>query len=201
MTVYEGFDFSRVGETAAKPLKTPQNNGRLGAIGPEVIAPRTVPLSREPAPPMGSSERMRRQRTKDTRAELMLRRELHSLGLRYRVHRRPIPSLRCQADVLFGPARIAVMIDGCFWHGCPLHGTWPKSNAVWWRDKIEGNQRKDESTDLALSRAGWTVVRVWEHEDPVEAAQRVACLVHAHRAGPRGATAEKCPSPHLGSPG
>ena len=153
------------------------------------MSPRSVPTPSGPGPTVGSSERMRRQRTRDTRAELVLRHELHALGLRYRVNRRPIPSLRRLADVVFGPARVAVMVDGCFGHGCPLHATWPKSNSDWWRDKIEGNQRRDADTDLILGQAGWAVVRVWEHEDPVEAAQRVAVLVRARRADPRGAAA------------
>jgi DNA mismatch endonuclease (patch repair protein) len=131
--------------------------------------------------PKPSSEavrvRMRRTAQRDTPPELALRSALHRLGLRFRVHVRPIRGLLRQADVAFPSARVAVFVDGCFWHGCPLHGTWPKANAEWWRAKIESNRARDADTDRRLRAAGWTVVRVWEHEDPEEAAKRVAGLV------------------------
>jgi DNA mismatch endonuclease (patch repair protein) len=76
---------------------------------------------------------------------------------------------------------VAVFIDGCFWHGCPDHGTWPKSNAGWWRDKIEQNRARDEATDAALANAGWLVVRAWEHEDPLAVAARVSTAVRSRR--------------------
>jgi DNA mismatch endonuclease (patch repair protein) len=82
---------------------------------------------------------------------------------------------------VFVRARIAVFVDGCFWHGCPLHASWPKSNAEWWRSKIEANRARDRDTDARLTSAGWTVVRVWEHEDPVRAAANIAELVARHR--------------------
>jgi DNA mismatch endonuclease (patch repair protein) len=83
--------------------------------------------------------------------------------------------------VLFGPAKVAVFVDGCFWHGCPEHATWPKNNAEFWRTKIEGNRRRDRDTDARLASAGWAAVRVWEHEDPLEAAARVRNVVLARR--------------------
>jgi DNA mismatch endonuclease (patch repair protein) len=70
-----------------------------------------------------------------------------------------------------------VFVDGCFWHGCPEHGTWPKQNADWWREKIEANQRRDRDTDARLQAAGWTVIRVWEHEDPTQAADQIVEIV------------------------
>jgi DNA mismatch endonuclease (patch repair protein) len=117
--------------------------------------------------------RMSRQRSRDTEIEVALRRELHRSGLRYRVHQRPVRAVRREADVVFGPAKVAVFVDGCFWHGCPEHGTWPKRNGEFWRAKIEGNRARDADTDRVLDEAGWLAVRVWEHEDPVVAASRV----------------------------
>jgi DNA mismatch endonuclease (patch repair protein) len=84
-----------------------------------------------------------------------------------------VPGIRREADLVFSGSRLAVFIDGCFWHGCPEHGTWPKSNADWWRAKIESNRQRDAATDDLLKEAGWTVVRVWEHEDPEEAVERI----------------------------
>ncbi|MEU6155242.1 very short patch repair endonuclease [Actinosynnema sp. NPDC047251] len=125
--------------------------------------------------------RMSRQRSRDTEIEIALRRELHRLGLRYRVHQRPVRAVRREADVVFGPAKVAVFVDGCFWHGCPTHGTWPKNNGDFWRTKIETNQTRDANTDQRLAEAGWLAVRVWEHEDPAEAANRVRETVLARR--------------------
>jgi DNA mismatch endonuclease (patch repair protein) len=124
---------------------------------------------------------MSKQKSRNTDVEMALRRSLHAAGLRYRVHRRPLKKVRREADVLFGPAKVAVFVDGCFWHGCPEHATWPKSNAEFWRTKIEGNRRRDRNTDELLATAGWLAVRVWEHEDPIEAAARVRRLVMARR--------------------
>ncbi|SDD29590.1 very short patch repair endonuclease [Actinokineospora iranica] len=125
--------------------------------------------------------RMSRQRSRDTGTELALRRALHALGLRYRLHRRPLPAIRREADVIFTPARVAIFIDGCFWHGCPTHATWPKRNADFWRAKIEKNRTRDRDTDAKLTAAGWAVVRVWEHEDPAAAATRIHHLVTQRR--------------------
>lgn len=129
--------------------------------------------------------RMSAQRVRDTAAETVLRRELHRLGLRYRVHRRPVRGVRREADVVFGPAKVAVFVDGCFWHGCPEHGTWPKRNGEFWRGKIEKNRARDADTDRRLAAEGWLAVRVWEHEDAVTAAARIASVVAARRAGER----------------
>lgn len=117
--------------------------------------------------------RMERQRRRDTAPEMALRRELHRRGLRFRVDQRPEPTVRRRADLVFTRARVAVLVDGCFWHACPEHGTWPASNADWWRQKLERTVARDRETDRVLAHAGWTVVRVWEHEDPLLAADRV----------------------------
>ncbi|MER6316528.1 very short patch repair endonuclease [Streptomyces sp. NPDC001581] len=125
--------------------------------------------------------RMSRQKSRDTRVEVALRRALHAAGLRYRVHRRPVKGVRREADIVFGPARVAVFVDGCFWHGCPEHATWPKRNAEFWRSKIEGNRGRDVDTDAKLAEAGWLAVRVWEHESAEDAAARVQEIVRRRR--------------------
>ncbi len=124
---------------------------------------------------------MSRQKSRDTEIEVALRRTLHAAGLRYRVHRRPIKGVRREADIVFGPARVAVFVDGCFWHGCPAHATWPRRNAAFWRGKIEGNRARDQDTDARLAAAGWLSVRVWEHEEVGDAAARIAGLVAERR--------------------
>lgn len=110
---------------------------------------------------------------RDTAPELALRSELHRRGLRFRVDYPPIRETRRRADVVFTRGRVAVFVDGCFWHGCPTHATWPRNNADWWREKIETNIRRDRDTDERLRQAGWSVVRIWEHEQVVAAADRV----------------------------
>lgn len=116
---------------------------------------------------------MGRQRRRDTVPEIALRRELHRRGFRFFVDRAPLPGLRRRADLVFPRKRVAVYVDGCFWHCCPQHATYPKNNAEWWAAKLAGNVQRDRDTDTRLQAAGWTVVRVWEHEDPVTAATRV----------------------------
>jgi DNA mismatch endonuclease (patch repair protein) len=118
-------------------------------------------------------ERFQRMPTRDTLPELELRRELHRRGLRYRVDIGPLAGLRRRADVVFTRQRLAVFVDGCFWHRCPDHGTDPKNNADWWRAKLDGNVRRDRDTDAVLAAAGWLVVRVWEHTEPARAADIV----------------------------
>ncbi len=123
---------------------------------------------------------MRRQGRRDTKPELALRRELHRRGRRFFVDRAPLPGLRRRADLVFPRARVAVYVDGCFWHHCPVHGTNPRNNAQWWQNKLDGNVARDRDTDRQLTAAGWTVVRVWEHENTSEAAEVVE-----HTLGPR----------------
>jgi DNA mismatch endonuclease, patch repair protein len=117
--------------------------------------------------------RMQSNRSRDTKPELALRSAVHALGLRYRVAAKPLVGLRRTADLVFPKARVAVFLDGCFWHGCPEHHTVASANAEFWADKVEGNRTRDRDTDSRLLDAGWVSVRVWEHEDPAEAALRV----------------------------
>lgn len=122
---------------------------------------------------------MARQRTRDTDPEVALRRILHSRGLRYRLDR-PLPGLpRRRADITFVRQRVAVFVDGCFWHACPEHGTWPKRNDEWWAAKIRRNMERDRETDAHLQECGWTVIRIWEHECADEAADRVEGVIRA----------------------
>lgn len=127
--------------------------------------------------------RMQLQRSRDTVPELALRRLLHAQGLRYRVHRTPVAGLRRVADIVFGPARTVVEVRGCFWHACPEHGTRPRSNAEWWAAKLERTRRRGAETEALLRNAGWHVIVVWEHEDPVVAAERIAAVVRVRRPG------------------
>lgn len=130
----------------------------------------------------GVRSRMQLQRTRDTNPEMAVRRILHEMGLRYRVDRAPLPGIRRRADIVFGPARVAVFIDGCFWHGCPEHGRpRTKANPEYWSSKIERNRRRDADTDSRLAEAGWAVLRVWEHDDPVVVADLVATTVKERR--------------------
>lgn len=129
-----------------------------------------------------ASHRMKRVRQRDTSVESALRRELHALGLRYRVQIPILTKPRRVADVAFSGVRVAVFVDGCFWHGCPVHATWPKQNAEFWRSKIVANQERDRDTDARLCADGWEVIRVWAHEPPAAAAERIAALVNARKA-------------------
>lgn len=120
---------------------------------------------------------MRANKRRDTSTELAVRRELHARRLRYRVDFAPVPGLRRRADIVFTRARIAVFIDGCFWHGCPIHATSPKRNADYWGPKLAANIARDRDTDRRLTDAGWLVVRIWEHQAPVDAADLIELAV------------------------
>jgi DNA mismatch endonuclease, patch repair protein len=141
--------------------------------------------TRGSARPLPSSPAVRDQMSRlgqrDTTPELALRSELHRRGLRFRVDRAPVPGIRTRADIVFPREKVAVYVDGCFWHGCPDHGTMPKANAAFWGPKLARNKERDDEIDQALSQQGWTVIRVWEHEDPVAAADRVEPLVRLTR--------------------
>ena len=121
---------------------------------------------------------MTRVRQRDTASEVALRRELHRRGRRFFVDRAPIKGRR-RADIVFPRAKVAVFVDGCFWHSCPLHATSPKNNAEWWSAKLKVNVQRDRDTDATLHSAGWTVVRVWEHESPAAAADDVEAVLPA----------------------
>jgi DNA mismatch endonuclease, patch repair protein len=135
--------------------------------------------------PVASSEAaratMRANRGRDTGPELDVRRALHAMGLRYRVDY-PLPiNRRRRADIAFTRAKVAVFIDGCFWHGCPDHGTTPRTNSRFWSEKIERNRARDADTTELLSAAGWTVMRFWEHDEPSVVAVLIYRSVHRDR--------------------
>jgi DNA mismatch endonuclease, patch repair protein len=110
--------------------------------------------------------------------ERRLRSELHRQGLRFRVdHPINASGLRVRPDVVFTARRVAVFVDGCFWHGCPQHGSFPKANADYWVPKLLRNAERDREIDARLHRAGWQVVRVWEHEDPTAAVERILDVI------------------------
>ncbi|MFI5853381.1 very short patch repair endonuclease [Streptomyces parvulus] len=116
---------------------------------------------------------MSRQGSRDTGPEVAVRRLLHSSGMRYRVNA-PVPGMpRRTIDIVFPKAKVAVFLDGCFWHGCPHHATHPKANAEWWRTKLDRNMSRDAETTEHLQREGWTVLRFWEHEVPEDVARSV----------------------------
>ncbi|MEU2837562.1 very short patch repair endonuclease [Streptomyces sp. NPDC007076] len=131
------------------------------------------------------SARMSRQSSRDTKPEVAVRKLLHASGYRYRVNERVPGMTRRTIDIAFTRAKVAVLIDGCFWHGCPVHATQPKSNAEWWRAKLERNMARDRETNEHLAREGWTVLRFWEHEAPVGVAEQVAAAVDRSGAGRR----------------
>ncbi|GAA4961790.1 very short patch repair endonuclease [Kineococcus glutinatus] len=132
----------------------------------------------DPGPHPGAStpavsQRMSRMRRRDNGPEMAIRRRLHARGLRYRVVW-PVPGQRRRTiDIAFTRARLAVYVDGCFWHGCPEHAHLPKANAGWWAQKIAWNRARDADVTRQLETLGWTVLRVWEHEDPEEVVERV----------------------------
>ncbi|MGW5608862.1 very short patch repair endonuclease [Streptomyces sp. NPDC003753] len=139
---------------------------------------------------------MSRQNSRDTTPEVAVRRLLHAAGLRYRVNV-PVPGMpRRTIDIVFAKAKIAIFLDGCFWHGCPKHATQPKANAQWWRAKLDKNMARDLETTEHLAAAGWTVLRFWEHEAAEDVARRIAASVapalsrtrtpHSDRKSPNG---------------
>jgi DNA mismatch endonuclease (patch repair protein) len=130
----------------------------------------------------GNRASMRANKSRDTKPELALRQAVHARGMRYRVGIRPIPSLRRTADLVFTKARVAVFLDGCFWHGCPQHHTVAKTNATFWAEKVRRNRERDAETDRLLTEHGWVVIRVWEHDDPRQAAERID-TIFGQRAG------------------
>ncbi len=116
---------------------------------------------------------MRGNRHRDTRPEMAIRSAVHALGLRYRVAARPVAGVRRSADLVFRRRRVAVFVDGCFWHGCPDHFVLPRTNVDYWTAKIARNRERDIETDARLANAGWTTIRIWEHDDPTRGAERV----------------------------
>lgn len=129
---------------------------------------------------------MKANKGRDTKPELAVRRAAHRAGLRYRVDYRPLSELNRRADLVFTRAKVAVFVDGCFWHGCPSHHTVAKANATYWAEKVRRNRERDRETDTALAAAGWTVVRAWEHTPTGEVVERIIDAVRAAGASPSG---------------
>jgi DNA mismatch endonuclease, patch repair protein len=128
------------------------------------------------------SAQMQRMPRSSSGPEMLIRRELHRRGLRFRVNH---PRLPGRPDIAFTAARIAVFIDGCFWHSCPDHSVLPKNNRDWWQSKLERNAKRDREKDAELEKMGWTVVHVWEHEEALEVADAIEELWRSarHRCG------------------
>jgi DNA (cytosine-5)-methyltransferase 1 len=161
----------------------------LGKEQAEAMHPRPRPIqpaTNLPAPPPSDGQtrkRMTRQGRRDTKPEILLRKGLTKRGLRYRVDCSPVEDIRSKADIVFPRLRLAIFVHGCFWHGCSEHARPTKSNTKWWAEKIAANRQRDKETAEKLSAAGWQVERIWEHEPPEEAADRIAALVVILRSG------------------
>jgi DNA mismatch endonuclease, patch repair protein len=135
--------------------------------------PRT-PTRKLPGVSAATSARMAKVAQRDNANERRLRSELHKRGFRFRLHSQIVEGTRRTVDIAFIAARVAVFVDGCFWHGCPEHGSLPKNNAAWWQRKIEANVARDLDTTHRLEANGWRVLRIWEHESIDTAADRIA---------------------------
>jgi DNA mismatch endonuclease (patch repair protein) len=128
---------------------------------------------------------MRANRRSDTKPELALRRALHALGFRYRKdYRLDLAGARVRPDIAFTARRVAVFVDGCFWHCCPEHGTQPANNTWYWGPKLTRNVERDQAADAALTAADWQVVRIWEHETVEAAVARVVGTLQAAAPAP-----------------
>lgn len=155
-------------------------------MNPVVMAPPYESWASTPA----SRAVMRANRRKDTAPEMAVRRLVHAAGLRYLVDARPLAGLNRRADLVFTRLKVAVFIDGCYWHGCPVHGTAAKANAAYWSSKISGNVERDRATDARLAEAGWTVIRAWEHDDAGQVAATIVACVRGSTAEPSGAAGD-----------
>jgi DNA mismatch endonuclease (patch repair protein) len=145
-------------------------------VNDETVIDKTIDTAVDP----NVSRRMSNTRGRDSAPELAVRRILHAAGLRYRVNARPVSNVRRTADIVFPRQRIVVLIDGCFWHGCPDHyRPATGARAAFWAKKIEQNRRRDVESTTFFETADWTVLRFWEHEDPED----VARSIHATVAG------------------
>lgn len=145
--------------------------------------PRLSIRSRAPKASSAAVRRVMQANTgRTTEPERKLRAILHGLGLRFRVDTKPELSLRCAADLVFRPSMVCVFVDGCYWHGCPLHFSVPKQNSAWWAEKIADNRRRDKKRTAELEKRGWLVVRLWEHELGSDTSQLLAArIAHAVR--------------------
>lgn len=131
-----------------------------------------------PAPSSEAAmKRMQAAKPRDTAPEKALRSSLHKRGLRFRVDQKIIKELNRKADIVFRSAKVAVFVDGCFWHGCPIHGTQAKANAEFWKNKIKQNRARDLDTNKRLKKAEWRIIRVWAHEDPERVSKKIYSLI------------------------
>jgi DNA mismatch endonuclease, patch repair protein len=147
----------------------------------EPATPRAYPLPVTP----GRSANMKANRRTDTKPELALRSALHAMGYRFRKdYRLDLPARRVRPDIAFTSRKVAVFVDGCFWHACPEHGSRPKNNEWYWSPKLQKNVERDRAADAALAEAGWTVVRLWEHVPAAEAIAMVVVAVGSPRSMP-----------------
>jgi DNA mismatch endonuclease (patch repair protein) len=145
----------------------------------DLVARGNCRLKTYDAPSPATRWRMQCTPRRDTRGELALRSALHRRGLRYRVDRRLWPSVRHKVDIVFRSARVLVYFDGCFWHRCPQHFVPPQHNAGWWQTKIARNVTRDRAFQGRAEADGWLVLRVWEHEDLADAANKVEAAIRA----------------------
>ena len=124
---------------------------------------------------------MQGNRGRDTAPEMAVRRIVHARGLRYRVDVRPVAALNRRADLVFSRVKVAVFIDGCFWHGCRDHHTVAKTNAIYWAEKVANNRERDADTSERLRESGWLVLRFWEHQPANDIAEAIIIAVQERR--------------------
>jgi DNA mismatch endonuclease (patch repair protein) len=145
---------------------------RMLSLGGSIRVPYPEPMSAD------VTAVMKGNRATGTKPEELLRSALHRRGHRFRKNYPVATSKRrARPDIVFTRKRVAVFVDGCFWHVCPEHGRQPRSNSAYWDAKLSRNASRDRETDADLEAAGWTVVRVWEHERPEDAIRLVEAAV------------------------
>jgi DNA mismatch endonuclease, patch repair protein len=167
------------GTRKAKPKDTAPSRSAAAAAEKGKAYPFTVDA--------GRAANMRSNRRTDTKPETALRAALHAMGYRYRKDfRLDLPLRRVRPDIAFTSRRVAVFVDGCFWHACPDHGSKPKSNEWYWSPKLARNVERDRAADEALAEAGWTVVRLWEHVPLTDAVAAVVAAVGTPKARQEG---------------
>jgi DNA mismatch endonuclease (patch repair protein) len=160
---------------------TDSSHGTPSALGAPSAQDKPYPLPANP----GRSANMRANRRTDTKPELALRSALHAMGYRYRKDLRlDLPQRRVRPDIAFTARKVAVFVDGCFWHACPQHGSQPKNNEWYWSPKLLRNVERDREADAALAEAGWLVVRLWEHVPVADAVAAVVAAVGGPRSLP-----------------
>src|SRR5580698_401310 len=143
---------------------------------PGTVVPTQLPMGSWASTP-AIRRVMQGNKSRDTKPEVAVRSAVHALGMRYRVSARPLRDLRRTADLVFRNARVAVFVDGCFWHGCPKHHAPPKTNSGYWATKVQGNRNRDRDTNQRLREEHWTVLRFWSHEEPLSVATQIANVV------------------------